>query len=99
MEGLAEVALTHGQPARAARLWGAAEAQRESIGLPLSSFDRSHPDYESMVATARGRLDEAAWKTAWSEGRQMTPEEAIEYALETEEPTSPPGGNCPALRA
>ena len=34
------------------------------------------------VAAARAQLDEAVWKTAWAEGKAMTLEEAVEYALE-----------------
>jgi non-specific serine/threonine protein kinase len=92
LEGLAEVALTHGQPARAARLWGAAEVLREAIGSPPSPSEGSNPHYESALAAARSRLDEAAWEAAWAEGRQMTPEEAIGYALLEEEvgPAPPP---------
>ena len=57
------------------------------------SFDHSHYDYEGRLAAARSQLDEAAWEAAWSEGRAMTPEEAIEYALsEEEQPTPSPKG-------
>jgi non-specific serine/threonine protein kinase len=92
LEGLAEVALTHGQSARAARLGGAAEALREAIGSYPSHFDRSQSGYEGTVYAARSRLDEAAWEAGWSEGRQMPPDEAIEYALleEEAEPAPPP---------
>jgi predicted ATPase/DNA-binding CsgD family transcriptional regulator len=83
LRGMACVAALRGDAARAARLWGAAEALGESIGLPLSSFDRSHPDYEARLDTVRSRLnDEAAWQAARAEGRAMTTEEAIEYALD-----------------
>ncbi|MCA1731695.1 MAG: LuxR C-terminal-related transcriptional regulator, partial [Actinobacteria bacterium] len=69
-------------------LWGADEALREAIGLPLSYLDRSHPDYESLLAAARSQLDEAAWEAAQAEGRAMTPEQAVEYALKVEEEKS-----------
>ncbi len=74
-----------GTMTRAARLWGADEALREAAGLSLSRFESSHPDYEGLLAAARSRLDDAAWEAAWSEGRRMTPEEAVEYALSEEE--------------
>lgn len=38
--------------------------------------------YESGIAAARTQLDEATFGTAWAEGRAMTTEQAIEYALE-----------------
>jgi DNA-binding CsgD family transcriptional regulator len=80
--GMAGVATLRRQPARAARLWGAAEALREAIGLQLSPFDRVHYNYEGHSADARSQLDEEAWAAAWAEGRDMTPNEALEYALE-----------------
>jgi predicted ATPase/DNA-binding SARP family transcriptional activator/DNA-binding CsgD family transcriptional regulator len=90
--GAAGVASSRGQPARAARLWGATEAMRETIGLTLSPFHSSHYDYEGHLAAARSLLDEAAWEAAWADGRAMTPEQAIEYALGT-------GGEPPTVSA
>ncbi len=94
---MAGVATLRGEPpARAARLWGAEEALREAIGYPRSPYDRAHYDYEGYKAAIRSRLDEAAWEAAWSEGRAMTPEEALEYALSEEEelPPSPRDGTA-----
>jgi tetratricopeptide (TPR) repeat protein len=88
--GMAAVAALRGEPARAARLWGAAEALLEAIGLPVTQFDRAHYDYEGYLAIARSQLDETAWEAAWSEGRAMTPDVAIEYALVAPLPTSQP---------
>jgi predicted ATPase/DNA-binding CsgD family transcriptional regulator len=81
LRGMAGVASLRGDATRAARLWGAAEALGEAIGLPLSPLDRSHPDYARLLAAARSQLDEAAWEAARAEGKAMTPEQAIEYAL------------------
>ena len=81
LRGMACVAALRGEAVRAARLWGAAEALGEAIGLPLSPFDRIHPDYEAILNTARLRLDDTTWEPALAEGRAMAPEEAIEYAL------------------
>ncbi len=76
LQGMAGVAALHAQPERVARLWGAAEALREVIGAPRQSED------EQAVARARAQLDEAAWQAAWAEGRAMSLEQAIAYALE-----------------
>jgi predicted ATPase len=97
LRGMACVAALRGEAARAARLSGAAEALGENIRLPLSAFDRSHPDYERLIGGVRSRLDEAAWEAARAEGRAMTPEEALEYALATHEvaPASPEGASAP----
>ncbi len=85
---LGKVAVLRGEPVRAARLWGAAEALREYMGMSLSQFDLAHTDYERDLATARSSLDEKTWAVAWSVGRAMSPEQAIEYALSAED-TSP----------
>jgi non-specific serine/threonine protein kinase len=92
--GLGRAAAEQGQPVRAARLWGAAEVMREVIGITLSYFDLAHSDYEARLAAARSHLDEAAWEAAWSEGQAMSPEQAIEYALSTEE-SAPPATSEP----
>lgn len=91
--GLAAAAGLRGQPERAARLWGAAEVLREEIGLPLSPLGRAHYDYERYLGIARSRLDEEAWTSAWAEGEAMTREEAIEYALGSEQPGKKPPHN------
>lgn len=94
---VASVAGSQGRPIRAARLWGAAESLLEAIGSMLTAMERHF--YEPYIAAARARLDEAAWEAAWEEGKAMTPEEAVEYALEppmaapdTEAPPSYPAG-------
>ena len=91
LRGIACAASLRGDAVRAARLWGAAEAVSQTIGLPLSPFDRAHPDYEGLLAVVRPRLGEQGWEAARAEGRAMTPEAAIEYALATHEaaPASP----------
>lgn len=76
------------QPVRAARLWGAAEALREVLGLPFSPIQ--HFYYGPYIAHAHTSLNEEAWETAWAEGRAMSLEEAVEYALSEEaSPLSP----------
>jgi DNA-binding CsgD family transcriptional regulator len=99
LRGLACAATLRGDAARAARLWGAAEALGETIRLPLSAFDRSHPDYEGLLDAVRSRLDETAWEAARSEGHAMAPEEAIEYALDMQQaaPSSPQDTNASSL--
>jgi predicted ATPase/DNA-binding CsgD family transcriptional regulator len=86
LEGLAVVAASRGEAGRSARLFGAAEASMEEAGGPVYNYympDRSL--YERTQAAARSRLDDAAWTAAWAEGRAMSPEEAVEHALEQEE--------------
>jgi non-specific serine/threonine protein kinase len=100
LRGMACVAALRGEASRAARLWGADEALREQIGLPLSPFDRAHPDYEGLVNAARPRLGEAAWEEALAEGRAMGPEAAVEYALQPEpDRAQGPAPSGPSLAA
>ena len=80
LDGLAGVGVVLGVPERSARLLGAAEELREIISSPLPPADRAEVD--GYVAAVRDALDEEAFEAAWAEGRAMTIEEAIEYALD-----------------
>jgi predicted ATPase/DNA-binding SARP family transcriptional activator/DNA-binding CsgD family transcriptional regulator len=84
LEGMASLAGAIGEAARAARLWGAAEAAREgaSVALPAAEGALLH---EPHLASARSRLGEAAWEEALAEGRAMSLEEAAEFALSKED--------------
>ncbi len=80
LEGLAALAAAQGHAVHAARLFGAAEAHRELITSPMATCDRIL--YDRNVAIARTQLDETGFAAAWAEGRAMTLEQAIAYALE-----------------
>jgi DNA-binding CsgD family transcriptional regulator len=87
----AALAGAQGQAERSARLWGAAESLRESIGIVFSPFERSY--YEPYINAAHAQLGESSWDAARAEGRSMTPDQAVEYALERqpdEEPAPKP---------
>ncbi len=81
LEGLAAVAAFEDKLERAARLWGAAEALLEAIEVIAYPHASDRSLYEHQVADARARFEEEAWKGAWAEGREMTTEQAVEYAL------------------
>ena len=90
LEGLAAAASSEGNLARATRLWGAAEALLEKIEAAAYIYAPDPSAYQARVRAARARLDEAAWQTAWTEGRAMPLERAVEYALsEVEEEHEP----------
>jgi tetratricopeptide (TPR) repeat protein len=84
LEAMAGAAGARGQARRAVRLWGAGQALREGIGAPLPSDERAI--LEPHVATARTQLGEKAWEVTLAEGRKLTLEQAVEYALLREEP-------------
>jgi DNA-binding CsgD family transcriptional regulator len=88
LEGLAAVVAAEGGIVRAARLWGAAEALLEQIEVGVHTYVSDCSLHRSRVA-ARARLDEAAWTAAWAEGRAMSPEQVVEYALERPETPEP----------
>ena len=67
---------------RAARLWGAEEALLEKIEAAVYTYVPDRSLHRSRVAAARSRLGEEAFEAAWAEGRTMTPEQAVEYALD-----------------
>jgi predicted ATPase/class 3 adenylate cyclase len=76
LEGLACVAEAEGEAKRATRLFGVAEALREAVGYHQTPEESALR--EPYLATARSRMEE----TEWAEGRAMTFEGAISYALE-----------------
>ena len=82
LEGLAGVAAGQGEVARAARLWGAAEALRRVLGAPLPPTEGAK--FAPMVVAAQAQVDPVTWAAAWAEGRAMPLEQAVAYALEDE---------------
>ena len=80
LEVFASLELACGSMERAARLQGAAEALRETIGAPLSASNRRIYDVE--VATVRAALGEVAFAAAWAAGRAMSQRQAVAYAQE-----------------
>ena len=81
LEGLASLASAQGHYEPAARLFGAAEVWREVLGQ-ASPRDRAYHD--KCVASTRTALSDVTFTAAWTEGRAMTLEQAIEYALAVE---------------
>lgn len=75
LEGRADIAAEEGQLPWAAQLWGAADALRESIGIPIPLSERA--DYERSLATAQMRMSEKDFAAAWEAGRAMTLAQAI----------------------
>jgi len=75
----------------AARLWGAAEALRETIGVAIPPVWRA--DHERSVAAVRTHLGEKAFAAMWAEGRTMTPEQALaaqrRAPMPAEQPAAP----------
>jgi DNA-binding CsgD family transcriptional regulator/Tfp pilus assembly protein PilF len=83
LDGLVCVAGAQGEVARAARLFGAAEALRETVHEAVAFQHQLEVDAwgEPYLASARSRLGEAAWEEVLAQGQAMGLEEAIDYAL------------------
>jgi non-specific serine/threonine protein kinase len=78
LEGLARVAAA-GQAAPAARLFGAAAALRDDIGMPQSPTERSY--FAPILAALRDDLGVESFAAAWAAGQSLPREEAIAEAL------------------
>jgi non-specific serine/threonine protein kinase len=72
-----------GNPERAARLLGAADTLFKTMGLGLQPQDQ--PEIDRYEAAVREQLDKATFEAAWTEGRAMSLEEAVAYALGEED--------------
>ena len=78
LEELASVAAELREPALAARIWGAAERLRESMGAPAAADST----LGLRVDAARGALcDDAAFRLAWQSGRALALDDAIALAM------------------
>ena len=86
LDGLACISAAEGACERAARLFGAAEVLGEAVGPLAPEEDALRAPYFVM---ARSQLDEASWQGTWEEGRAMSMDQAIEYALSEEKPPPP----------
>jgi len=80
LERLAEVALARGESEKAVRLLSAASALRISIGSVIDPVDQ--PEYKNRRSALRAELGEERFTVVWEEGRAMSLEQAIAYALE-----------------
>ncbi len=80
LENFARLAAREGQAARAARLYGAAEALREQIGAPAPPNERLADDDD--LRPARDALGAAGFEAARAEGRDLPLDQACRYALD-----------------
>jgi hypothetical protein len=81
-EGIAAVLALTDQPEAAAKLLGAAEALRESLGVALAPAEQE--THDETAASVRKALGEERFSAAWQQGRELARDEAIAFALEEE---------------
>nr|MBA2364142.1 tetratricopeptide repeat protein [Chloroflexia bacterium] len=82
--GMANIARAQGRQARAARLLGAVDALTEGISPPARLPERT--ENEMAEAAVRTELGEARFAAAWAEGRGMSWDEVMGYALSEDGP-------------
>ena len=80
LEAFASLAVHQARYERGIHLWAAASALRDRLGSPLRPFDREKQ--ERKAASVQQALDDDAFAAAWAQGRALTLEQAVRYALE-----------------
>lgn len=93
LEEFAALAAAQGQYRRAARLLAASIALMETITMRRN--DRERETQEQSIADIRRAMEQADFDRAWAEGRAMTQEQAIAYALEM--PSTPEDATRPRM--
>jgi tetratricopeptide (TPR) repeat protein len=79
LECFAHLAIVEENPRRAARLFGAAEALRQRIDSQMADHERL--EYQWSLERLRAILTEGELEAFWAEGRTLTMEQAIEFAI------------------
>ncbi len=79
LEGLAAAAAQGQRYEWSAQMMGAAAQLRKHIGVPLTAAEQSL--YEQRLAAVRVALGSRVFAIAWTEGRAMSLEHAVAYAL------------------
>jgi hypothetical protein len=80
LECFAYIAIAEGEPQRAVRLFGAAEALRKEVGSEMTDYEQI--EYDKAVAQLRPLLNGPDFNSLWAEGRALTIEQAIKFALD-----------------
>ena len=80
LECIAYILTRKEEPERAAILLSAAQEIRKVIDTPRTNAEEV--EYEKEVSTLRETLGEGELKKNWDEGRAMTMEQAVQFALE-----------------
>jgi len=83
LECFALIAMEQDQYARALKLFGAAEALRE-VSDSVRTPDEQE-EFEDAKASLQSGMNQAEFNTVWEEGRSISMEQAIEFALEENE--------------
>lgn len=81
LECIAFILAQKGKPESAVTLLGAAQALRELIDSSMTLPERA--EYDKVVSALRADVAENKFKLRWNSGREMSMEQAVEYALDS----------------
>ena len=80
LECFAFLAIADEEPQRAVKLFSAADALRENAQLPMADYERI--EYDQSMTQLRSMLAEKEFNALWAEGRAMTMNQAIQFAMD-----------------
>ena len=80
LEALAILATTQKQLEQATQLFGASETLYPMLRFEMSARERA--EHDQSISAARAELGEEAFTAAYEEGKKMTLDEAVAYALQ-----------------
>ena len=83
LAAFADLGLAQGETEHAIKLLGVADAILEFIRTPFLAFDQQR--YEDNVRKLRDEIDTRTYMRAWTDGRAMTFEQAMKFALKVTE--------------
>ncbi|WP_433240961.1 ATP-binding protein [Streptosporangium sp. CA-135522] len=89
IEVVARQALDDGQPALAALLMGAGQANWRTFGMPQMNSPFFNSEHDRCLKECKRVLGEQAHEEAFAQGRKLNLEELIELALGDQEPDDP----------
>jgi len=79
LDALASPIGATGEPERAATILGASQAFLDDMGIERQTADQHEID--RVLASLHKQLDESSFEAAWTQGRAMSLEQAIAFAL------------------
>ncbi len=79
LDQVAWLAVARGKPKRAARLLASTQTLRESLGIPGHALERR--SWEACKQEVADLLHPDEYEESWADGRRMSPDQAIGYAL------------------
>ncbi|GDY31529.1 hypothetical protein GTS_31620 [Gandjariella thermophila] len=90
LETLAWTAAAQHRPVRAARLLGASAARWQSFGAAQPTLGLLVANHRRCVAAIRHALGERTFDTSFDQGRRLSVQQAVEYALHDRVDVAPP---------